>query len=81
MLKTALLLALACASSASVAQFADARDIDYPLNGVVLGNGWSSLSASKTAGACVGWLGRAALPPEISSAARCFGVTDARFRM
>lgn len=35
------------------AQFVQQRQIDYPLQGVVLGNGWSSLAAAKTPGGCV----------------------------
>ncbi len=35
------------------AQFVQQRTVDYPLEGVVLGNGWSSLSAAKTPGGCI----------------------------
>ncbi len=31
----------------------NSRTIDYPLNGVILGNGWSSISAAKTFGGCI----------------------------
>lgn len=35
------------------ARTADPRDVDYPYGGVQLGNGWSSISANKTPGACI----------------------------
>lgn len=35
------------------AQFSSTRDVDYPRGGVMLGNGWMTLTAAKTAGACV----------------------------
>ena len=37
----------------AAAQFAHQRQIDYPLQGVVLGNGWSTLAATKTPGKCI----------------------------
>ena len=43
----------ACIAMPCGAQFVESRDTDYPLTGVTLGTGWSSLSVAKTAGACV----------------------------
>ena len=51
-----LLLVSACwvfYASEARAQFADGRVIDYPLDGVVLGNGWVAAKAVKTAGLCI----------------------------
>lgn len=49
----ALAIATACASEPAGAQFAQQRQLDYPLDGVVLGNGWSTLTVTKTPGSCI----------------------------
>jgi len=53
MLKYSVLCTVILASLPCHAQFAGSRELDYPLGGVQLGNGWSSLDAAKTAGGCI----------------------------
>jgi hypothetical protein len=48
-----LAVALICMSEHAAAEFDQQREVDYPNDGVVLGNGWSTLTASKAPGSCI----------------------------